>query len=171
MANFKFMELGNCTWISPKHRYTITSIKMSQFLPTVTPTHDFWSPSILTPHGWTDVRSHKVPVRPSKGGGGQFPWWQSTAIALGKEDSRGHFLYHSVPFSPIGDSNIKQQTCFGRLQHLSPPPADLLIDICWLKRNIIGKINWLSTDIMFSFIKSENQEDARGCSWFRPSLQ
>ena len=60
-------------------------------------------------------------------------------------------------FFSLGDSNMKQQTCSGKLQNLSPPPTDLLRNICWLKRKIIGKINGLSTEITFSFKKP------RGC--------
>lgn len=100
---------------------------MSQFLPTVMLTHDFWPPSIPTPHSWTDVRSHKVPVHHSKAGWrGEFPWWQSTAIALGKEDSRWRFSVSSPAFLPCRE--FKHQTT----------------DMLWQASASFTSTNWLA---------------------------
>lgn len=95
---------------------------------------------------------------------GQLHWWPSRATALGREDSGWYFLAHTLLFFSLGNSNIKQPTCFGRLQNLSTPPADLIINICWLKRKMTGKVCWPSTKIIFSFKKPETIPAFLGCS-------
>ena len=66
---------------SQQYRNTITSAQISQFLPTVMPTHAAWSPSVLTSHSSTDVKGHKETTKSS--GMGSFTDGQTELMPWG----------------------------------------------------------------------------------------